>query len=318
MRATLFAALAALALSAPAAAFPEKPIRVIIPTQQGGSTDATARFLQEALQRRNLLPQPLAIVNVPGAGGNVGTRQIKDADPDGHTIGVWHTGLITAAAMGVADYDHNAFELIAATGSIPLGLAVKEGGPIKDVKHLVETAKAKPNEVRIATNIGLTVHFVPLLFEREAGMRMRFVQSGGGSRRLQFVLGDHSDVSLFSTQEFVAYAPSGLKPIVLFTEKRLPRFPDLPTARELGWDVVWSEQMLWLAPKNTPKARIDTILNALKAAMDDPELRKKFEEQMMEPVLLTGPEIKPQLDALRKRADAVAAEVKAAEQTQKQ
>jgi putative tricarboxylic transport membrane protein len=299
--------LAGMAAVPAAAEYPEKPIRVIVPTQQGGSTDVMARLFQEAIQRLNLLPQPLVVANVTGAGGTVGTRQIKDSDPDGYTIGVWHTGLVTSRAMGVTEYDHDGFEVIAQTGSIPLGLAVREGGPIQTIEQLVEEARAKPDEVRIATNIGLTVHFVPLVFQEEAGIELRYVQTGGGSRRLQSVLGDHTAVAIFSSQEFISYSPSGLKPIVLFAEERHPKLPDLPTAKEKGYGVIWDEAFLWLAPKGTPQEVIDTLAGALEQAFADPQVQASFEEQAMNADFQGGADTTAMLDALRVRAAEVAA-----------
>jgi tripartite-type tricarboxylate transporter receptor subunit TctC len=319
-RVGFLAAFAVLALGAagPALAFPDKPIRIVIPTQQGGSTDVTARIFQEAIERLKLLPQPLAVVNVPGAGGSVGTRQVKDAAPDGYTLGVWHSGLLTAAAMGVTEYDHTAFELVAETGSIPLGLAVKDSSPFKTIQDVVAAAKAKPEQIRMATNIGLTVHFVPLVFQAESGVKFRYVQTGGGSRRLQAILGEHTEVSLFSAQEFVTYGPSGLRPVVLFAEQRNPKLPELPTAKERGWNVVWDEVFVWLAPKGTPKDRIDVITDALRKAFQDPAVIKKYEDQAMNTSFRTGAELKPRFDELLKRAKVVAADIKSAQQEKKQ
>ena len=300
------AALVGLTIWPAAAEFPEKPIQVVVPTQQGGSTDVMARIFQEAIQRLNLLPQPLVVANVTGAGGTVGTRQIKDAAADGYTIGVWHTGLVTSRAMEVTEYDHDAFEVIAQTGSIPLGLAVRDGAAIQTIEELVSEAGARPDEVRIATNIGLTVHFVPLIFQSEAGIRLRFVQTGGGSRRLQSILGDHTDVAIFSSQEFISYGPSGLKPIVLFADERHPQLPDLPTAKEKGYSLVWDEAFLWLAPKGTPQDVIDALANALETAFADPEVQQKFVEQAMNADFKGGAETTTMLDALRIRATEVA------------
>ncbi len=307
------AVLTVLAGALPAAAeFPDKPIRVIVPTQQGGSTDVIARIYQEAVERLRLLPQPFAVVNVPGAGGSVGTRQVKDAEPDGYTLGVWHSGLLTAAAMGVTEYDHTAFELVAQTGGIPLGLAVKDSERFRTIEDLVAAAKAAPDEVKVATNIGLTVHFVPLIFQSEAGIKLRYVQVGGGSKRLQSILGGHTDVAIFSTQEFINYGPSGLRPILLFADKRHPKLPDLPTAKENGWSLDWTETFVWLAPKGTPKDRVDAIATALRGAIADPEVARKYEDQAMIATFRTGAELKPVYDDLLARSKLVAAEVKAA------
>ncbi len=298
---------AALPLSA---AYPEKPIKVIVPTQQGGSTDVIARIFQEAIERLGLLPEPLVVVNVPGAGGNVGTRQVKESAPDGYTVGLWHSGLLTSAAMGVTDYDHTAFALVAQTGGIPLGLAVLDSSKYKTAKDLVADAKARPNEVKMGTNIGLTVHFVPLLFQKEAGVQFRFVQVGGGSKRLQSILGGHTDVALFSTQEFLNYGPSGLRPVILFSDIRHPKLPNLPTAKELGYPLEWTEVFVWLAPKGTPQDRIDTLAVALRKAIDDPQVRKKFEDSAMFTQFKTGAELKPSFDDLLVRAKGVAADIK--------
>lgn len=301
--------LAAVAGEVMAQEFPSQPVRVIVPTQQGGSTDNIARLFQEAIQRGGHLAQPMVVANVTGAGGTVGTRQVKDADPDGYTLGVWHTGLVTARAMEVTEYDHDGFEVIAQTGSIPLGLAVREGGPFATIEDLVEAAKARPNEIRMATNIGLTVHFVPLIFQDAAGIEFRYVQTGGGSRRLQSVLGEHTDVALFSTQEFLNYAPSGLVPIVLFAEERHPKLPDLPTAQEIGYDVAWDEAFLWLAPVGTPDEVVETIGDALEAAFSDERVQTTFEEQAMKTDFKRRDEATAMLDELRVRATAVAGDI---------
>lgn len=293
------------------AEFPDKPIRVIVPTQQGGSTDVIARIFQEALERLRLLAQPLAVVNVPGAGGSVGTRQIKDAEPDGYTVGVWHSGLLTAAAMGVTEYDHTAFELVAQTGGIPLGLAVKDSSRFKTIEDLVAEARANPDAVKVATNIGLTVHFVPLIFQHEAGAKLRYVQVGGGSKRLQSILGEHTDVAVFSTQEFLNFAPSGLKAILLFADERHPKLPELPTAKESGWNLDWTETFVWLAPKGTPRDRVAMIAAALRKALADPAVARKYEDQAMIATFRDGTELKPVFDDLLTRSKLVAAEVKA-------
>ena len=293
------------------AAYPDKPIKVIVPTGHGGSVDNMARIFQEVIERNKLLPQPLAIVNVPAAGGTAGTRQVKDAAADGYTIGLWHSGLVTSAAMGVTEYDHKAFDIIAQTGGIPLGLAVKESSRFKSAKDLIDETRSKPNTVRMGTNIGLTVHFVPLTFQKEAGIQFRFVQAGGGAKRLQSILGGHTDVALFSTQEFLNYASSGLKPVVLFADKRHPKLPNLPTAKDLGYKLEWTEVFVWLAPKGTPKNVLDMLAGALRKAMDDSVVKDKFEAQAMELTYRDGAQVGTMFDGLVLRAREVAAEAKA-------
>jgi putative tricarboxylic transport membrane protein len=300
-----------------ALAFTDKPIRVIVPTAAGGSTDLVARIVQMTLERTKGLRQPLTVVNNGAAGGVVGTRMIKDAEPDGYTIGVWHMGLITAPAMGVVDYDHHAYELVAQVGRIPIGLAVREDARFKSVKDLLATAKEQPNTVTVAMNIGLLPHFVPLMFANEAGVSFRFVQAGGGAPRLKSIMGGHTEVSLFSVPELINFKPQGIRPIVLFSNTRDPRLPDLPTVTDAGYKTTFEERILVLAPKGTPADRVKTIAAALKAALDDPDLAKRFEEQGIERVFIEGPALKATLDEASARVKAVAEEVKKQHATEK-
>lgn len=318
-RRSLLAALVAAALAVPgfAAAYPDKPIRVVIPVVAGGSTDLVARLFQATIDRLKALPQPMAIVNNGAAGGVVGTRMIKDAEPDGHTIGVWHMGLLTAPAMGVVEYDHTAYELIAQIGAIPVGLAVKSDSPIKSVTDLVAAAKARPGEVTAAMNVGLLPHFVPLMLAHETGVKFRFVQSGGGALRLKSVLGNHTEFSLFSVPEFLSYAPSGIRPITLFADKRDPRIPDVGTTIEAGYKLTFGERIMVLAPKATPAARVEVLRKAFRTAAEDAETIAKLRDQGVDPVFVPGDQLKAQLDQQMVGIRAVADEIKAAAAAEK-
>lgn len=114
-----------------AAAYPEKPIRTIVPIAPGGQTDAPARLVQLTIDKAKLLPQPMVIINNAAAGGSAGTRLVRDAEPDGYTIGMFHMGLLIPA-MGVVDYDHTAFEMIGQVGRTPIGLGVDHRQPLQD------------------------------------------------------------------------------------------------------------------------------------------------------------------------------------------
>ena len=192
---------------------------MIIPIAPGGQTDVVARLLQLTIDKRKLLPQPIVVINNAAAGGTAGTRQIKEADPDGYTIGMFHMGLLTAPAMGVVDYDHSAFELIGQIGRTPIGLGGLADSRFKTIQDVLAEAKAKPDTITVAMNIGLLPHFVPLMFQQDAGVKFRYVQSGGGAVRLKSVLGKHTELSLFSGPEFVLFKAQGIRPLVMFSER---------------------------------------------------------------------------------------------------
>lgn len=303
--------------SPPALAYPDKPIRVVVPTAAGGSTDLVARMFQQTIDKSKLLPQPLTVVNNGAAGGTVGTRMIKDATPDGYTLGVWHMGLLTAAAMGVTDYDHNNFELVAQVGTIPVGLAVRSDSKLTDIKSLITEAKARPGQVTASMNIGLLPHFVPLMLAHEAGVQFRWVQAGGGAVRLQSVLGGHTEFSLFSVPELLTFGPQGIRPLGLFSDRRDPRLPNVSTTRDAGYKTTFTEVIMWLAPKGTPKANIDVIAKALQAAMNDPDMKERYEKQGIDREFLDGARLKSVLDEKMVGIKAVAAQVKAAQPEKK-
>jgi tripartite-type tricarboxylate transporter receptor subunit TctC len=292
------------------AAYPDKAIRVIVPTATGGSIDMNARLFERTFETSGLLPQPFTIINVTGAAGSVGLRQIKDAAPDGYTIGIWHNGLVLASIMGVIDFDHTAFDMICQTGSSALGIGAKADGPFTDPKALVEAAKANPDSVKAAVNIGLPVHVVALMFARTADVRFRYVQTGGGSQRLASILGGHTDFSAFSPQELIQYAGSGLKPLLVFAPERVPQLPDVPTAKELGWDLEWVEQRFWIAPKGTAPERIDFLADSFEKAMALPETQKWFAEQAISPSFARADAAMQRLESVVAKLAPIADELK--------
>ena len=279
--------------------YPEKPVRMVIPIAPGGQTDVVARLLQLTIDKRMLLPQPIVVINNAAAGGTTGTRQVKDSEPDGYTIGVFHMGLLTAPAMGVVDYDHGAFELIGQIGRTQVGMGGLADGRFKTIQDVLAEAKAKPDTITVAMNIGLLPHFVPLMFQQDAGIRFRYVQSGGGAVRLKSVLGRHTELSLFSGPEFLLFQAQGIKPLVMFSDARTPELPDVQTAKELGIGTVFEERVIAFAPKGTPKDRLDVIAAALRAAMDDPEVVERYKGLGIDRVFIDGAQLRGLLDGLK-------------------
>jgi tripartite-type tricarboxylate transporter receptor subunit TctC len=298
---TLAAAAGAAPLAAQSAwaAYPEKPVRMIIPIAPGGQTDIVARLLQQIIDRKKLLPQPIVAVNNAAASGATGTRQVKDSEADGYTFGMFHMGLLTAPAMGVVDYDHGAFELIGQVGRTPVGLGTLATGRFKTIQDVITEAKAKPETITVAMNIGLLPHFVPMMFEHDAGAKFRYVQAGGGAVRLRSLLGKHTEISLFAGPEFLLFEPQGIKPLVMFSEARLSELPGVPTAKEIGVGTVFEERIIAFAPKGTPKERIDVIAGALRAAMNDPDVIERYKGLGIDHVFIDGGRLKALLDELK-------------------
>lgn len=294
-----FAAALALAVPTAAQAYPDEPIRIIVPTDPGGAMDGLARAFQKAFETSDLLADNMPVINMAGAGGTIGTREIKEADPDGYTIGLWHDGIVTSRAMGVVDYDQSDFAVIGATGFADLGLAVSEKSAFATFEEMIAYAKENPGDVTVAVNIGLPVHFVPMRVAEGGGLDLRYVQVGGGAKRYQSLVGGHTDIAIFSVQELLKFQGTGIQPLVMLTEERVEALPDTPTAKEFGIDVVAPSQRIWLAPQDTPEDRIETLRSAFAEAMAREDVAEQLEAFGLNAVFVDAETVNDRLDAAR-------------------
>jgi len=270
-----------------------------------------ARIFQRTLQEESLLPEKMVIVNIPGAGGAVGTRKIKDSPNDGYTIGIWNpNALVSAKLMGITNYDHSDYEIIAMTGYTDLGMGVKNDSPIKSVQDLVDQAQAKPGSMKLATEIGTATHIIPLILGEQAGFEFRIVNSGGGAKRLASILGGHTDISIFSSQALINFSEAGIRPLMLFSETRIPLLPDTPTAKESGIDIVLNESRIWLAPKGTASEKLDVLRQALKAAIESPEAQKQLESLGISPVYGDSAAVLADIERMRQLSEPVVAKIR--------
>jgi tripartite-type tricarboxylate transporter receptor subunit TctC len=293
-----------------AADYPEKPVKVIVPFQTGGMSDTTARIFQKSFERGGHLGQPLTIVNMGGGGGTIGTRATKEAEADGHTIMLIHLALLSAQAMGVADYGHEAFEPIAQTGSSCLVTAVRADAPYETLEDLFEAARAAPDTIVEAVNIGAVVHIASLILSDPAGTSFRYMQSGGGAKRIQDLVGGHAEVAMFSTSEYKSFQPMGIKALAILAPERHPDFPGLPTAKEQGYDVNFCVDNWWFAPAGTPEDRVEALADAFAKAMEDPEVVGPFEAQTISPTFLRGEELAAHVAEVDAQIQAAAAKAR--------
>ncbi len=278
--------------STQAADFPAKPIRVVVSFAAGGGSDILVRTLAKSIEVNKLLPVPLVVLNVDGAGGSIGARQVRSAAPDGYTLLASHFALISAGATGVADFGVEAFEPVAQIASSCLVWAVRDDSPYRSLKELMAAAKDKPNTISEAINIGAVVHITSwITTDAAGGARMRYVQSGGGAKRFEALYGKHVDVAQFSTAEYAAFRAKGLRALALLSDKRHPDFPDLPTAREQGIDAIGCVSDWIFAPKGTPREAIATVATAIEKALKDPEVLAFFKRDSRDITFMTGPEL---------------------------
>lgn len=293
-------ALLALTLGAQApvyAAFPEKPIKVIVPFGAGGNTDGLARMFQKSLQEEKLLEQPLVIINVPGAGGSIGARRVKDAEPDGYTLLLMHIALLSGEASGLIDFGYKDFEPVAATADSCIVSTVMEDAPWKTLPELLAAAREKPDTIIHGANLGAVNHMAGLMLEEASpGSKFRFVQIGGGAANFKAMKGGHTQVAHFTLAEWASFRAGGVKALAYMYPERHPDVPDLPTAKELGYDIEFCLQNWWFAPKGTPRAAIDHLAAALQKSMASDYVKKIMSERYNAPTFLGPDELAVKLD----------------------
>ncbi len=291
---------------AAAQAWPDKPLKVVVPFGPGGTSDLLARLLQKTIEDEKLLPKPMAIVNVTGH-FSMGAQQVKNATPDGTNFLVLHLALLSGEVVdpgkGVSYRD---FEPVAMTGGFCLHHIVREDAPWKNIGDLVSAAKAKPRTILFGVNIGALNHLGGGFLEQATGAKFRFVQIGGGSENYAALKGSQIQTSMLSSAEYSNFKAGGLRSLGYTGPSRLESEPSVATTKELGLGYEFCINNYWFAPKGTPKVAIDGMANALEKAMASSALKKVQAERASTTEFLKGDAFKKHLDDSYKAIEPIA------------
>lgn len=288
--------------------YPDKAIEIVVPAKAGGGSDITVRTIQPFLEKA--LGVDVVVLNVPGAGSVAGSRRVVDEDPDGYSVLVNHTTLLTAIALGKADFGLDDLALAAKGVSIPLVIVVPGDSPYSDIASI---AKASTESKIIAgVNLGALNHFTMLLVESKVeASNFRYVQTGGGAKTTAALLGGHIDVGVLGASEALKLVESGdAKVIAAVGAERIDYMPDVPTAIEQGINASLSIDFSWYMPKGTPSERQEVFSKALSAALSDPEVINALEKRGISPSYTDGPDALSSVKASFVEIEAIAATLK--------
>jgi tripartite-type tricarboxylate transporter receptor subunit TctC len=270
----LAAALAPLALHA---AYPDRPVKLIVPWPAGGDTDNIFRPFAPLLQKS--VGQPVVIANVAGASGTKGAKEAKDSPADGYTLYAVHDYIHSTYYTGVADVTYSDFEPICLISSTASVLTASPKTPWSDWKGLVSDAKARPGQISVGATLGSTSHFFPALIEKAAGIKFKYVSYEGLAPRMNAILGGHVDLTDANMTQKGKVEAGQLKFIAIATEKRNPEIPNVPTLKELGVNVVYDVNRGIMAPKGTPAEAIAKLESGCAAAAKDPAFADSMKKQ---------------------------------------
>jgi tripartite-type tricarboxylate transporter receptor subunit TctC len=266
--------LAGAALAAPASAqgkFPDRPIRFLIPWPPGGSLDALHRQMAEIVGRD--LGQSVVIENRPGARGTqAAIFLVNQAKPDGYTLAHHHLSILRHPFLTKQPtWDPiNDFTYIMQVSGFTFGTAVRSDGPYKAFRDLIEAAKRRPGDLTYSTSGIATTNHIAMeeICERE-GVQMTHIPFRGSQEGVTALLGRQIDV-VADAQSWRPNVESGeLRLLSVWTRDRLPSFPDAPTLRDLGYDMVVTSPYGIAGPKGMPPEIVDTLHRAFRKALED-------------------------------------------------
>jgi tripartite-type tricarboxylate transporter receptor subunit TctC len=286
-------------------AWPNRPIRIVVPFPAGGTTDLLARVLAEPLQKQ--LGVPVVVENRGGAGGSVGSDFVAKSEADGYTLLMTTIG--TAAInyelyKGSITYKPEDLAAVSNVANVPNVLAVAPGSPIRSLQDLVARAKAKPGELTFGSSgNGSSLHLTGELLKGASGIDLIHVPYRGSGPMLIDAIAGRLDLAIDNLPSSIGHINGDrLRAIAVTSPQRSPSLPDVPTVREAGLPGV--ETVAWFgvqAPARTPRPIIDKLASAINTIVNEPVSRASIAEQGGEPVGDKPEEFQRLIDAEIKR-----------------
>jgi tripartite-type tricarboxylate transporter receptor subunit TctC len=286
--ATVFSAIASIG-SAAALDYPTHPIRFVVGYPAGGSTDIIARLIGQRLSEK--LGQQFVIENKPGAGNNIGTEAVVNAEPDGYTVLLVNPANFINASL----YTNLKFNFIrdiapvASFNRVPNVMTVNPAVPAKTVAEFIAYVKANPGKVNMASSgNGTSVHLSGELFMAMSGTKMQHVPYRGAAPAITDMLGGQVQLIFDNMPSILPQIQSGaLRALAVTTVTRSPELPDVPTVAETVPGYEASALFGMGAPSKTPPEIIARLNRAINAVLAEPETRKRLVELGGEPLIGT-------------------------------
>ena len=292
--------------------YPERPIRLIVPFPPGGSVDVTARLVGPKVTE--LIGQQVIIDNRTGASGIVGTSAVARADPDGYTLLINTTPMVTNTQMySKVPYDlKKDFSPVILLSSTPSVLSVHPSVPAYSVKEMVQLAKSKPGALNYGgAGVGTNPHIAGELFNLLAGTDIVAVQFKGGGPALVGALSGEVGISFSAVAGAVSYMNSKrLRPLGVTSLKPISALPTVPTIAQTLPGYEFTAWFAVVAPKGTPADVIAKLNQQFSKAMSSPEFVKRFEAEGLEVIGSTPEQLGAHLDAELKKYERVIKERK--------
>lgn len=258
------------------AQYPEKPIDMIIIWGAGGGSDLAARLIGDYASKE--LGQPFTYNNVTGANGAIGWGQAVQAQADGYTVANLTFDVLTNQAMGQTPTKFSDFDLLMQFSRQPVGVFVPGDSPYNTVDELLKAAQENPEKIQMATTAlgGFFHQAAGLLESKVEGAKFKYVPYKGSAQIISALAGKHVSAGIQTLTGMEQHLKEGnMRLLAVLSEERHAGFPDIPTAKELGYDVVWESWRGFAVPKGTPEDVKEKLVDAFKIAFENPEFQEK-------------------------------------------
>lgn len=261
-------------------AYPNKPVRMIIPLAAGSAVDNAARIVLQKMGQN--MGQSFVVENQPGAAGLIGAERVAKAAPDGYTLGGFNDSIMTMLPhmQNRMPWDIlKDFEPVSLVATVEWGLVVPSDAPQRHAGDLIEAARQAPTKVNYGSGgNGSPQHIAMALFASQAGVSMTHVPYKGATQAAMGVAGKEVQAAFQGIATVNSLVRAGkLKLIGVTTPRRMPQFPEVPTVSESGLNgFEFSSWFAVMAPAGTPKAIVQTLATEVGKALADPEVREKL------------------------------------------
>jgi len=268
--------------------YPNKPIRWVVPYTGGGITDVVTRVVTQKIQ--TALGQPIVVDNRPGANSILGSDIVAKAPPDGYTILTVIAGYAANVTLyaGKLPFDpRKDLVPVSLAGIAPLILTANSSFPAKDVRELIAYAKANPGKVNFGSSgIGAAAHLTTELLKQTAGIDMVHVPYKGTAPALTALMANDIQILVDVPSTLMPHVRGGrIKALAMFSAKRIQGAPEVPTFAEAGGPPLESSTwVLFMAPGNTPRAIVDRLAQETAKAINESDIKERFNQIGIEPV----------------------------------
>lgn len=279
---------------ASAAEYPEKDIRVVVPWGAGGGTDGIIRKISSIAEKS--LPTSIFVENIEGGVSATGVMAVMKSPPDGYSVAAMtYDSVITVPWQGLlSNYKMDQLKMIARITAEPDAIMVNAKSDYKTLDDLISAAKANPGKIKVGVQgVGSRVHLAMLRIQDAAGVKFKMISyPGGAAQQKEAILSNEIDALITSLGDFASVVQSGdVRGLAELSDARNAAFPDVPTAKELGYDIQVGSFIVIAAPAETPDAVIATLEDAYSTAYQGDEFQGFLKKVGVSPAWIGSEEV---------------------------